>query len=201
MAKLTQENPVSFLEIAPIRRHSLSMRYFMIFSLLVLAACGGSSSSDRGMTPLPSKAFTGPPDEVLFDAVAKYVAANGRPAQTTYKHKRIDLNNDGLLDGIVYIDLPHQVWCGWDGCSMAVFQAGQKDFRAVAGMSGIRGPVYVLDTTTNGWRDIVVRISGMKVRDKNVLFAHNGVTYPQHPMNAPDYRGSLRSVRKETLFR
>lgn len=151
---------------------------------------------------MPSATFTGPSDEVLKENVAQYVAANNRPASTSYKHARTDLNGDGLLDAIVYFHLPHQIWCGWDGCSMAIFQAQRTSFTPIASMSGIRGPIFVLNKSTNGWRDIIVRISGTKgIRDRNVLFAFDGRSYPRHPMTAPNFQGSLRGLQKEEFFR
>jgi hypothetical protein len=145
--------------------------------------------------------FTGPPDAVLFEDITKYVASVGKPPHSTYDHARIDLNNDGLLDGIVLFRLPHGSWCGWDGCGMAIFQAGQKNFTPVASMTGIRGPIHVLPQSQNGWRDIVIRVTGAKIRDKNVVMKHNGRTYPNHPMMAPNYELPISQVQKQTLFR
>lgn len=175
------------------------MKYFFLFALLFLSACGGTSN--KGLTPMPSTPFTGPPDSVLFEDVSKYVAAMGKPANSTYKHARIDLNNDGLLDGIVLFRLPHQSWCGWDGCGMAIFKAGQKNFTPAATIGGVRGPIYVLGTSNDGWRDIVIRMTGMKTRDKNVLMKFDGRTYPNHAMMGQAYTLPLSRVKKKTLFK
>ena len=175
------------------------LRNIALCAVLLLAACGGGSNDTR-MTPMPDK-FTGPPDSVLFEAVTKYVTARGQPAHSTYKHARIDLNGDGLLDGIVLFRLPHGSWCGWDGCGMAIFLANRENFTPVASMDGVRGPIYVLEQQTNGWRDIVIRISGTKMRDKNVAMKFDGRTYPNHPMMGQDYKIPLSHVNKETFFR
>jgi len=166
----------------------------------LLASCG-DKSGDYKMTSLPAEAFKGPPDSVLFEDVAQYVAAIGKPAQSTYKHARVDLNGDGLLDGIVLFRLPHKSWCGWDGCGMAIFMAGQENFTPQAAMTGVRGPVYVLTQQHNGMRDIVIRVTGTKMRDKNVLMMFDGRTYPSHPMMAPTYNVPISRVQKQTLFR
>jgi len=175
------------------------LRNIALCAVLLLAACGGGSNDTR-MTPMPDK-FTGPPDSVLFEDVTKYVTVRGQPAHSTYKHARIDLNGDGLLDGIVLFRLPHGSWCGWDGCGMAIFLANRENFTPVASMGGVRGPIYVLEQQTNGWRDIVIRISGTKMRDKNVAMKFDGRTYPNHPMMGQDYKIPLSHVNKETFFR
>lgn len=174
-------------------------KFFSALLSLFLVACGGGTDN-RGLTPMPSK-FTGPPDSVLFEDVTKYVAARNQPAHSTYKHARLDLNGDGLLDGIVLFRLPHGAWCGWDGCGMAIFLANNKNFTPVASMGGIRGPIYILEEKTNGWRDIVIRLSGTKMRDKNVILKFDGRTYPNHPMLGRAYTTSLSRVNKKTLFR
>ncbi len=175
------------------------MKNLLFLGLLFLSACGGAS--ERGLTPMPNTLFTGPPDSVLFEDVSKYVAAMGKPANSTYKHARVDLNKDGLLDGIVLFRLPHQSWCGWDGCGMAIFKAGQKNFTPMATMGGVRGPIYVLATSNKGWRDIVIRMTGMKTRDKNVLMRFDGRTYPNHAMMGQIYALQISKAKKKTLFK
>ena len=166
---------------------------------LLLVGCGGNQSNTN-MTPMPTKAFTGPPDSVLFDDVSKYVVSLNKPISSTYKHARVDLNGDNLLDGIVLFRLPHQTWCGWDGCAMAIFMANQKNFTPVANIGGVRGPIYVLPQTHNGWRDIVLRVTGTKMRDKNVLMMFDGRTYPKHPMMAPTFDAPITRIQKQTFF-
>lgn len=153
------------------------------------------------MTPLPTARYDGPPDEKLFEAAAAYIEYNNAPPSSTYKHARVDLDGDGLKDGLVLFDLPHQSWCGWDGCSMAVFHASRNGFAPVASMSGIRGPLYVRQTKTNGWRDIVVRISGAEIRDKNVKMAFDGRSYPRHPMTAPTELERVSNYRGDVFFK
>ena len=69
----------------------------------------------------PAGKKVNPPDSVLIDAVTKFVAAQGAPPNSEYDFSRVDLNRDGLYEGIVLFKLPHTYWCGWDGCGMVIF--------------------------------------------------------------------------------
>ena len=176
------------------------MKFFAALLLIFfVTGCGGAPSSDH-MTPMPGD-FRGPPDSVLFEHVAAYVAANGRPANSVYDHVRVDMNADGLDDALVLFKLPHQVWCGWDGCGFVIFEANRESFTPIASMSGVRGPLYILKQRSNGWRDIVMRVSGTRQRDKNVIFKFDGRTYPRHPMLAAGYPVPLTSVEHRRYFR
>jgi hypothetical protein len=162
-----------------------------------LSGCGGAPETASA----PEGPIRGPGDEQLFEAVTAYVAANNRPPSSTYDHARVDLNGDGFRDALVLFKFPHQSWCGWDGCGMAIFRANRDSFTPIASMSGIRGPVHVRAKGHHGWRDIIVRISGTEARGKNVTLAYDGTTYPRHPMAAPTMQIPLSSLETETFFR
>ena len=69
---------------------------------------------------------------------------------------------------------------------MAVFQAGDNTFQLVSETTRIRGPIQIADTSTDGWRDIGIRLSGTSNYDKNVLLQFNGVGYPENPLDAAE---------------
>lgn len=164
---------------------------------LIVSACGSSKQS--GMTPLPDS--RDPKDELLFEAASKYIASQNAPTHSAYDYERVDLNGDGLREGIVLFNLPHRYWCGWDGCGMVVFKANTKGFTPMATMSGVRGPIYVDNTGNMGWRDIIIRTSGTKLRDKNVVMRYNGKSYPNSPMLVPTYKGKISQFKGDRLFR
>ena len=174
----------------------------LMLTIFILSACGSASQS--GLTPLPDS--QDPKDSVLFDAITAYVAKQNAPPNSTYDYARIDLNGDGLRDGIALFKLPHTYWCGWDGCGMTIFKAGKKKFTPLSAMSGIRGPIYVNATgnqasKNKNWRDIIIRTSGTNLRDKNIVMRYNGRGYPQNPMLAPPLTQPLRSMNTEIFFR
>lgn len=170
--------------------------YLCLF--ILLSACGGGQQYS-GMTPMPES--HDPKDEVLFAAVTDYVAQQNAPPNSAYDFARIDLNNDGLREGIALFNLPHTYWCGWDGCGMVIFKAGKDSFAPLSSMSGVRGPIYVSSTITKGWHDIIIRISGTNLRDKNVVMSFDGRGYTNSPMLAPTLSRPISSLTTETLFR
>lgn len=177
------------------------IKYFLIL-ILFLGACS-NTSQDSGLTPLPSS--KDPTDEMLFEAVTKYVTQKGAPPNSVYDHVRVDLNGDGLRDALVLFKLPHTYWCGWDGCGLAIFKATHKGFAPLSNISGARGPLYISRTGSQGWRDIILRRSGTNMRDKNIVMQFNGTSYPtSYPTSvllAPTYHKPLNKRDYTAYFR
>jgi len=152
-----------------------------------LTACGGVEKEELAYTaPDMFKAPGDPSDTKLQASIAKFLADRQGPANSQYEYTRADLNNDGLREAVVIFNLPHSYWCGWSGCTMAVFQAGDNTFQLVSETTRIRGPIQIADTATDGWRDIGIRLTGTSNYDKNVLLQYNGVGYPENPMDAAE---------------
>lgn len=140
-------------------------------------------------------------DEKLVSAVEGFVAKRGAPPNSDYDFIRTDLNGDGKREGIVLFKLPHTYWCGWDGCGMAVFREDGDHFTPVSAMSGIRGPIHVARAASNGWRDIIVEVSGARMPSKNVILEFDGSTYPSSPMLAQTLYQPVSSMETERFFR
>ncbi len=158
------------------------MTALAVLALPSLAACGSSGKEELAFTP-QNAAPADPADEILHASIQAYLDASKGPKNSQYQYTRIDLNNGGLREGLVLFNLPHSYWCGWSGCTMAVFEAGDNQFRLVSETSRIRGPLVVGQTKTNGWEDIGVRLSGMDSSDRNVLLKFDGRRYPENPLN------------------
>ncbi len=148
-----------------------------------LTACS-STGEEELATSIPDMfpEIYDPSDAVLRAAIGQYLADNKGPTNSQYEYVRAALNGDGLRERLVMFNLPHSYWCGWNGCTMAVFQAGDNNFKMLSQTGGIRGPVVIGDTQTNGWDDIGVRISGMDRADQNVLLQFDGTGYPSSPI-------------------
>ena len=173
-----------------------------LFACLSLTACGSSGSSGQKnvLTPMPFAENNEPSDEALAVAVSNLVREQNAPPNSVYDFERVDLNGDGKRDGIVLFKLPHTHWCGWDGCGMAVFEATDEDFVPVATISSVRGPIYVPNTENEGWRDIIVRVSGTNMPDKNIVMKYDGRSYPQSPLLAPTLDIPLSALYTERYF-
>lgn len=173
---------------------------FLIFGLCGLAAC--SSTGHEVLTPMPGH-FTeaaDPGDGVLVGAIQTYLADSRGPLNSQYEYVRMDLNNDGLREGIVLFNLPHSYWCGWGGCTMAIFQAGDDSFALLSETKKIRGPLVLADSRTNGWEDIIVRLSGMDEADRNVVLKFDGYGYPDNPVIADEGPFDIAALDGTRLF-
>ena len=168
-----------------------------------LIACGSNNRTTvDGLTPLPpgTKQIS-PPDSKLVEAINSFLKQRGAPPNSEYDFSRVDLNRDGLHEGLVLFKLPHTYWCGWDGCGMAIFQAKTHSFAPLSTISNVRGPIYVDTTSTRGWRNIIVRVSGTNMPDKNVILSFDGRGYPQSPMLARTLDGPLPVAEAMKIFR
>ena len=58
-------------------------------------------------------------------------------------------------------------------------------WRKVGDISVSRTPVTVLDSATNGWKDITVAVSGGGGPSGNALLKFDGEAYPSNPTVAP----------------
>lgn len=154
-----------------------------------LSACTATPAQDDGpLTPMPDQhAILEPDDSVLAQAVAEYLKHAGGPASTRYDFTRIDLDGDTRRDALVMMKGPHHYWCDMNGCSMVVFKANNDSFTTVSEMFPIRGPLYVSNDTSQGWRDLIVRVSGQAyAKAKDVAVSFDGEGYPRNPFFLPE---------------
>ncbi|MCB9991134.1 MAG: hypothetical protein H6867_07110 [Rhodospirillales bacterium] len=179
---------------------------FYILALLCMILVSGCASTqdntDDPLTPMPvTQTFNDPDNARFMNAVAEYIHAHGAPGNTQYEFTRIDLNGDGRREGIVLMKSPHQYWCGFNGCSMVVFQAHNDHFELKSEIAPVRGPLMVSDKKTNGWNDIVVRVSGrMNLDTKDVALQFNGNTYPTQPAHQPSIQYAYNNYGGVKIF-
>ncbi|MBN8522113.1 MAG: hypothetical protein J0L77_09495 [Alphaproteobacteria bacterium] len=136
------------------------------------------------MTPEPQE-VTDPSDSVLKETIAQRLKGQNAPPQSQYDFARIDLNRDGQRDALVLYRLPHTYWCSWSGCLLSIFRAEENGFTFINDIPGIRGPLVISSNTSEGWRDIIIELSGTQLYNRRVTLAFSGSTYPSTPMNAP----------------
>jgi len=122
-----------------------------------------------------------PQDQYLIAGIGAYLAEKKAPPFSHYDYVREDLNGDGLREGIVLFTLPHSYWCGWGGCTMAVFTPRGDHFTLLSETKEIRGPVIALSQKTKGWKDLTVRLSGFEQADQTVVLRFDGYAYPYDP--------------------
>lgn len=138
------------------------------------------------MLPMPEMPVD-PSDEYLKVVIRDFLEESGAPLSSGFDFKRVDLNDDNLRDALVMMERPYGYWCGLNGCTMLVMKAGSNSFSIVSSAQPVRAPVYVSDTKTQGWRDIIVHVSGRNEPRKDVALQFDGQKYPASPPQLPAY--------------
>lgn len=103
-----------------------------------------------------------------------------------YQSASIDLNGDGTDEHI--IRTTDRGWCGSGGCSMWVIQEVSGNYEVVSKTSITRLPLRVLETSTNGWRDlsVIAKINASIVYEAKLPF--DGTSYATNPSVEPAVR-------------
>lgn len=95
-----------------------------------------------------------------------------------------DLNGDEEDEAIVYLGGPY--FCGTGGCNLLVLTPAGPMWRKVGDVSVSRTPVSVLETSTNGWRDLTVAVSGGGGPSGTMILKFDGENYPSNASTAPE---------------
>src|SRR5690606_18085784 len=92
-------------------------------------------------------------------ALERWLRENhGQDGRIVYRPSQFDLDGDGAPEELVYLAGPGR--CGSGGCNLLVLKRQGDDFETIVNTTVTRLPVGVLDTDSNGWRDIWVTVGG-----------------------------------------
>ncbi len=168
---------------------------------LLLSGCARTSPITHDI-PAAAYAAHDPDDRVLEQAVQDYLAATGRPAHSRYDFIRADLNGDNRRDALVMMKGPHHYWCDMNGCALIVMRAHDTGFSVLSEIAPVRGPFHIAEGTSAGWRDLIVRVSGLAhAPAKTVVLRFDGVSYPENPVMQPGDRiAALDRQRGQRVF-
>ncbi|MEM6782070.1 MAG: hypothetical protein AAF569_09435 [Pseudomonadota bacterium] len=176
------------------------LRHLLCAALAIsLSACSFSRNSDTGLTPLPG-AIQDPSDGKAMALLNAYITEQKGPPNSRYDYTRVDLNGDGAREAIFLFKGPYSYWCGWSGCMMVIMKAQNNDFTLLTEITGIRGPLVISDRKTNGWNDLIVRVSGTNIPDRNVAMTFDGRTYPVNPANQTSINRRLSDIPGTRIF-
>ncbi len=167
-------------------------------SCLALSACGASDDPKPLSTALG--AYDGPGEAQLRADIAAFIAARSGPANSQYEYSITDLNGDGRREALVLFNLPYNYWCGWGGCTMQIFTSDSDSFIPMSEVRNVRGPLLVTENKTNGWHDIVVRVSGSHMASKNVALQYHDGKYPENPAGLTDIAQLMTEIPGRRLF-
>lgn len=130
--------------------------------------------------------FAFPPGDPLQIFLLEYLMEPRSLDDKTVRYFDVpfDLNRDGKNEFIVYIS--GRDWCGSGGCPMMILERIGESFKVLTNISITRPPIRVLDTSSNGWRDITVWVEGGGIRPGyEAELRFNGRTYPENPTTLP----------------
>lgn len=155
-------------------------------SLLVLAlsACGPRASGpdeDPATAPTEPTAATAPPPPASsssVEALLREKYADFAPDVYIFQSD-VDLNGDGADESIVHVVSP--MLCGTGGCNTLVFTPRGDRFELVGDITVTRPPIRVSTDTTNGWRNLIVHISGGGVPVFEGEITFDGSQYQSNP--------------------
>ena len=160
-------------------------------SLALLSGCSAEDPSIDTADAPPPDAATAPADPrpgMLAEAPTVLVEALDAefadlPGPIYYFAARVDLNGDDVHDWIAHVAGP--MVCGSGGCDTLVFAGEGEGLRLVSSIGVTRPPIGVASTTTEGWRNILVRVAGGGLPAADALLRFDGATYPANPTVAP----------------
>jgi hypothetical protein len=112
----------------------------------------------------------------LADAVRGYSGSSSTPS---FEYALVDLNKDGIPDAIVL--LTDKAWCGSGGCTMLILRGTDSGFTPVSKASVSNQPIKVSSEHQNGWRTLLVWVTGGGIRPGFALMRFNGTRYPFNP--------------------
>lgn len=160
--------------------------------LLCLAACDPAGDAPPAPSPaanVPAQpTLTGAPAPAAADAVADRLKAWVKREYADMellmlKSGRADLDGDGRNEVLAYVGGP--MVCGTGGCNLVVLKDDGKAFAKVGNISVSQMPVGVLESRTNGWRDLAVTTYGGGAKERIMKVPFDGRKYAQNPTVAP----------------
>ncbi|MCA1059948.1 hypothetical protein LCL96_13505 [Rossellomorea aquimaris] len=124
------------------------------------------------------------PDPKLEEAFSKALNLKRGEDHVQYYYNHVDLNDDQQPETFVYV-VGFPV-CGSGGCSGALFTKENNEYKLMTVFSLVRSPIIIQNEKTNGWKNIIMYVSGGGIKGgyKQLLF--NGKTYPSNPSVQPD---------------
>ena len=158
----------------------------MAIAAASLAACSAApqSAPDENAAPLPSPVATPAAVPTRDDDMRAFLLQEYPGAGAIrYAAGWTDLDGDGEDEAILHVVGPY--FCGTGGCPTAVLTRAGAMWRKVGDISVSRAPIGVANTQTNGWKDLVVSVSGGGGPSGMALLKFDGEAYPSNPTVAP----------------
>lgn len=102
---------------------------------------------------------------------------------TRYYYNKVDLNDDGISEIFAFLVGPFV--CGTGGCSAVIFKQENGEYKLLSRFSLVRNPIIISNKKTNGYRDIIMKVSGGGIESFFAELKYDGKTYPSNPSVQP----------------
>jgi len=122
-------------------------------------------------------------DTKLEEAIRKEFDLNQDVGNVRYYYNKVDLNEDGIPEVFVYLVGPFV--CGTGGCSGVIFKQENGEYNVLSRFSLVNNPVIISNNKTNGYKDIIMYISGGGIKSFFSRIKYDGKTYPINPSTQP----------------
>lgn len=105
---------------------------------------------------------------------------------TRYVAAWADLDGDRRPEALVYVISRNS--CGSGGCRLYIFTPEREGWYQEGALTVTNPPITVLNSSTNGWRDLAVRVAGGGARAYTALVPYGSYSYQSNPTVAPARR-------------
>lgn len=96
-----------------------------------------------------------------------------------YYYNKVDLNGDNKPEVIVYAYGP--MLAGSGGGSGLILKEISEGYQIISKLSLVRTPIIISNNKTNGWKDIIMEVSGGGATPSKVTMKFDGKKYPSNP--------------------
>ncbi len=165
-------------------------RFILVVSpILLLAACSQPAEvAEEGIENAASdemaEAVAPEPAPVIDLELEAWIRENyADMGEILYRSGEADLDGDGNPELLAYIGGPSM--CGSGGCNLVALQRTGQGLDVLGDISVAQLPVGVFETSTSGWRDLAVSVSGGGIEGGVAKVPFGEDQYASNPTVAP----------------
>ncbi|MBN8192258.1 hypothetical protein JI667_08865 [Bacillus sp. NTK074B] len=177
----------------------MTLRFLVVMIILYMGICSNGSAhpdqeSDKvDVSDVKYIQSETVPDPKLEEAFSKALDLKRGEDRVQYYYNHVDLNEDQQPETFVYV-IGFPV-CGSGGCSGVLFTKENNDYKLITVFSLVRSPIIIQDEKTNGWKNIIMYVSGGGIKGGYKQLRFDGKTYPSNPSVQPDVQpGKISGV-------
>lgn len=101
-----------------------------------------------------------------------------------YLYNYVDLNGDSKNE--VFVLLMGMYFSGSGGSTGVIFEEDGDSYKSISNFSLVRSPIIISDDKTNGWKDIIMQVSGGGHPLSYNILKFDGNKYPSNPSVQPE---------------